>query len=141
MESLELPDSSFDAVVCRWGLMFMPRLSDTLSHVWRILVPGGSFVCAVWAEASKVPFISIPLDIVISKLNVRPFPVGAPGPFLLAESSVLECALSNSGFTNIHSERLNVTFEFATVEDYVNYTRAASSTIKSIFEQTPVNRQ
>jgi SAM-dependent methyltransferase len=141
IESLELHDSSFDSVVCRWALMFMRRLNDTLSHIWRILIRGGRFVCAVWAEASKVPFISIPLDIVISKLNVCPSPIGAPGPFLLADVSILESALSNIGFVNIHTERLNVTFEFATAEDYVNYTKAVSSTIKSILSKEPVKRQ
>jgi ubiquinone/menaquinone biosynthesis C-methylase UbiE len=28
-ETLELADSSFDVVLCRWGLMFMPNLNNT----------------------------------------------------------------------------------------------------------------
>jgi ubiquinone/menaquinone biosynthesis C-methylase UbiE len=54
-EMLELADSTFHAVVSRWGLMFMPNLNNTLSHIFQALKPGGRLACAVWAEASKVP--------------------------------------------------------------------------------------
>lgn len=52
-EKLQLPDSSFDVALCRWGLMFMPNLNTTLSHIFQALVSGGRFVCAVWAEPSR----------------------------------------------------------------------------------------
>jgi ubiquinone/menaquinone biosynthesis C-methylase UbiE len=137
----ELPDSSFDVVLSRWGLMFIPNLNNTLSHIYQVLVPGGRLACAVWAEASKVPFISFPLNIVMRELNVPPSPPGTPGPFALADISILQNALSNAGFTDIKSERLNVTFEFATVEDYINYTKAVASTIKTMLSKESVNRQ
>jgi enediyne biosynthesis protein CalE5 len=141
VETLGLPDSSFDAVVCRWGLMFMSNLDTTLNNIWRTLIPDGRFACAVWAEASKVPFISFPLNIVMHELNVPPPPIGAPGPFALADINILQRGLSNTGFTNINYERLNVTFEFATVEDYINYSKAVASTIKSILSKEPIKRQ
>jgi enediyne biosynthesis protein CalE5 len=140
-EMLELPDSSFDVVLCRLGLMFMPHLSTTLSHIFHALLPGGSFVCAVWAEASKVPFGSIPMNIVMHELHVTPPPPGTPGPFALADTSILQGALSNAGFTSIHSERLNVTFEFATVEDYINYIKATAAPITSMLSKESVKRQ
>lgn len=69
-EMLELPNSSIDVVLCRWGLMFIPNLNDALSRIHQVLVPGGRLACAVWAEASKVPFISFPMSIVMRELNV-----------------------------------------------------------------------
>ena len=140
-EKLELPDSSFDVVLCRWGLMFMPHLSITFSHIFDALISGGRFVCAVWAEASKVPFGSIPMNIVMRELHVSPPPPGTPGPFALADINILKDALSNAGFTSIHSERLNVTFEFATVEDYINYTKATAAPITSMLSKESVKRQ
>jgi enediyne biosynthesis protein CalE5 len=140
-EMLELADSSFDVVLCRWGLMFMPNLNNALSRIYQVLVPGGRLACAVWAEASKVPFISFPLNIVMHELNVPPPTQGTPGPFALADIDVLQAALSDAGFTDIKSERLNVTFEFATVEDYINYTKAVASTIKTILSKESVKRQ
>ena len=140
-EMLELPESSFDAVLCRWGLMFMANLNIALGRIYQTLVPGGRFVCAVWAEASKVPFISFPLYIVMHELNVPPPPHGTPGPFTLSDIDILQNALSSARFTDIKYERLNVTFEFPRVEDYINYTKAVASAIKTMLSKESVNRQ
>jgi enediyne biosynthesis protein CalE5 len=140
-EMLEIPDSSFDVAVCRWGLMFMPNLTTVLSHIWRALVSEGRFVCAVWAEASKVPFISFPIDIVMRELQIPPSNPGAPGPFALADISILLAALHNVGFTSIHSERLGVTIEFATVKDYINYIKSISVPIADMLSKESIKRQ
>ncbi len=138
-EKLELSDSSFDVALCRWGLMFVPNLSTTLSHIFHALISGGRFVFAVWAEASKVPFISFPMNIVMRELHIPSPPPGIPGPFALADISILQHALSNAGYTSIHFERLHVTFEFATVEDYINYTKATAP-IKTMLSKESVER-
>ena len=139
-EMLEL-ESSFDAVLCRWGLMFMPNLNNTLIGILRALVPGGRLACAVWAEASKVPFISFPLQIVMHELNVPPPPLGTPGPFALSDIHILQDTLSKARFTNIQYERLNVTFEFPRVEDYINYTKDIASAIKIMLSKESAERQ
>jgi hypothetical protein len=122
-------------------LMFMPNLNNTLSRILRALLPGGRLACAVWAEASKVPFISFPLNIVMHELNIPPPPIGAPGPFALADISILRNALSKVGFTNIQYERLYVTFEFPRVEDYINYTKDIGSAIKIMLSKESAERQ
>ena len=63
-QDLILPDLSFDAVLCRWGLMFLTDLNATLLKVHRSLVSGGRFVAAVWAYAHKVPVISLAMQII-----------------------------------------------------------------------------
>jgi enediyne biosynthesis protein CalE5 len=140
-EMLELSDSSFDAVLCRWGLMFMPNLNNTLSRILRALLPGGRLACAVWAEASKVPFISFPLNMVMHELNVPPPPPGTPGPFALSDIHIIQDALYKARFTNIQYERLNVTFEFPRVEDYINYTKDIGSAIKIMLSKESAERQ
>src|ERR671931_345255 len=51
-ENLELQSSSFDAVLCQWGLMLLPNLDRALIKVHRSLVRGGRFAAAVWADAT-----------------------------------------------------------------------------------------
>jgi hypothetical protein len=75
------------------------------------------------------------------ELNVPPPPIGAPGPFALADINILQNALSNTGFTDIKYERLNVTFEFPRVEDYINYTKDIGSTIKIMLSKESIERQ
>jgi len=140
-ETLDLAKSSFDAVLCRWGLMFMPNLNNTLGRIYQILVPGGKLACAVWAEASKVPFISFPLNMVMHELNVPPPPPGTPGPFALSDIHIIQDALYNARFTNIQYERLNVPFEFPRVEDYINYTKDIGSAIKIMLSKESAERQ
>jgi len=52
-ETISLPSSTFDAVVCRWGLMFLPDLRVGLSNIYRSLVEGGQLAAAVWASPEK----------------------------------------------------------------------------------------
>jgi ubiquinone/menaquinone biosynthesis C-methylase UbiE len=52
-ETLELAKSSFDAVLCRWGLMFLPDLKAGLSNIYRSLKEGGQFAAAVWGFAGS----------------------------------------------------------------------------------------
>jgi ubiquinone/menaquinone biosynthesis C-methylase UbiE len=58
-ENLDLLNLSFDAALCRWGLMLMPNLYTAISKIHNSLKSGGRFAAAVWADAPKVPIISL----------------------------------------------------------------------------------
>src|ERR1051325_835865 len=75
------------------------------------------------------------------ELHVSAPPPGTPGPFALADIDILQGHLYNAGFRDIRSERLNVTFEFATVQDYIDYTRAVATTVKNMLSKESVKRQ
>ena len=50
-ETIELPDSYFDAALCRFGLMFLPDLDTALLNIYGSLVNNGRFAAAVWASS------------------------------------------------------------------------------------------
>jgi len=52
-ESLAIPESDFDAVLCRWGLMFMPDVKGALIGIHQRLRAGGRLATSVWATADK----------------------------------------------------------------------------------------
>src|ERR1700722_3983961 len=58
-ESLSLDAHSFDAVLCRRGLMFMHDLDGVVRRMHRALKPGGRFATAVWSVADKVPMCGL----------------------------------------------------------------------------------
>lgn len=58
-ENLDLANSSFDAALCRWGLMLLPNLDAVIGKIYSSLVSGGRFAAAVWADAPKVPIIGL----------------------------------------------------------------------------------
>jgi ubiquinone/menaquinone biosynthesis C-methylase UbiE len=71
-EAVTLPPGSFDAVVCRWGLMFFYHPVGTLSRLRNSLVPGGWLAVAVWGDPSHVPIIALPFSVFSRGLSQPP---------------------------------------------------------------------
>ena len=49
-EQLDLPDSSFDAVVCGFALFYFPQLEKALAEFYRVLKPGGRIAVSTWGD-------------------------------------------------------------------------------------------
>lgn len=121
-ETIDLPPSTFDAALCRWGLMFMPDPKLALSKIYRSLVNGGHFAAAVWSLPDKVPFIFVPMNTVLKETNNPPPPPGTPGPFTLSDENILKNHYLTSGFTDPVIEKMNVIFEFDSSDDFTTFT-------------------
>jgi ubiquinone/menaquinone biosynthesis C-methylase UbiE len=48
--TLGLPDGSFDAIVCVFGIFFVPDMEGALAELWRLLKPGGKLAITSWGE-------------------------------------------------------------------------------------------
>lgn len=140
-EMLDLADHTFDAIVCRWGLMFLPNLARALDTMRRLLVPGGRLAAAVWDVPSKVPLLSLAMGVVRQHLQVPPPSPDIPSPFNLADVNILECALTNADFTDVHTERHTVTFTWNSVDDYIRFHQAVSPQIHTLLAHQPAERQ
>ena len=139
-EVLDFPDQHFDAVVCRWGLMFLPNLGTSLSEIHRVLQPGTHFATSVWDVPPKVPFISMAFRLAQEMFELPPPPPGTPTLFGLAQGN-LEQAMEKAGFTNIHSETLTVTTDFASVEELCSYLRDIAAPIMALLANQTVEKQ
>ncbi|MEO9138118.1 MAG: class I SAM-dependent methyltransferase [Jatrophihabitans sp.] len=49
-QALDLPDRSFDVIVCQFGVMFFPRRRAAYAQVARVLATHGTFLFSVWDE-------------------------------------------------------------------------------------------
>lgn len=119
-EALKLDPHSFDAVLCRWGLMFMPDLDGVVRAMHRALKPGGRIATAVWSVADKVPMCGLARDAIQRITGITP-PPGAPNPTKLADTSILERALSAANFRDVTIERLIVTFDFPSPDAFADF--------------------
>jgi len=128
-EDLDLATSSFDAALCRWGLMLLPNLDAAIGKIYLSLVSGGRFAAAVWADAPKVPIISLAIRIIGSEVQMTALP-GTPNPFSLADTNKLENSLARAGFRDVHTDKVIVTFEFASGDDYCRYCQAVSASAR-----------
>lgn len=48
MLTLGYPDHSFDAVVCVFGIFFVPDMTEAARELWRMVKPGGRLAITTW---------------------------------------------------------------------------------------------
>jgi len=141
-EALAINERDFDAVLCRWGLMFMPDLEGALSGFRQRLLSGGRLAVSVWSTPDKVPMISIGAEIVRKLANLPPPAPGALDPLRLGDASILTGALERSGFKDIKIERMPVTFEFDSAEDFTKMREEVASAFRVLLaRQSPELRR
>ncbi|MGN6350433.1 MAG: class I SAM-dependent methyltransferase [Candidatus Nitrosocosmicus sp.] len=147
IESLQLSPLSFDAVLCRWGLMFLPNLDNALKNIFNFLKNEGRLATAVWSSQLKTPFVGFPLSIIMRELNIsNPTVSSYPdnrvlGPCSLADDRILKDSLQKAGFKDIQIERQNVTFELDSANDYVNHVKDIAAPLKAALEKESARRQ
>jgi ubiquinone/menaquinone biosynthesis C-methylase UbiE len=141
-EAIDLPASTFDAALCRFGLMFLPDLRTGLSNIYRSLVDGGRLAAAVWASPDRVPFIALALNRVMKETKGPSLPpAGAPGPFSLSNENMLRNSLIESGFKDIIIERMDVTFNFDSAEVYTSFVYETAAPVQAILANQQQERR
>jgi ubiquinone/menaquinone biosynthesis C-methylase UbiE len=139
--SLKEPAASFDAVLCRWGLMFVPDLAAAARGIYATLKPGAWLATAVWDSGDKVPMITIAGPQVRALLGIAPPPAGTPNPMSLADTSILERALTSAGFRDFKVEPMNVRFEFESPERFLESRRDISYDFRNAMASQPPEMQ
>jgi len=131
-EKLDLPKSSFDAVLSRWGLMFLPNLPAALAHIRELLVPDGRLSAAVWSTPPKVPFLDLAFSTIRKQINAPPPLLGNMGPFSLADPELLKRSFTQAGFKDVQVESFPITFSFESAETYTKFQQAVTAPIQAM---------
>jgi SAM-dependent methyltransferase len=100
-EELDLEPGTFDAAICRLGLMYLPSLPAALAGVRRALRPGGRLAAIVFSTPDRNGFFSVPVGIIRRRAGLGAPVAGQPGPFSLGADGVLAGALSTAGFSAV----------------------------------------
>jgi SAM-dependent methyltransferase len=58
VEHTGLPSESFDAVVCVFGVFFVPDMAAAVAEMWRLVRPGGVLAITVWGPGFLEPATS-----------------------------------------------------------------------------------
>ncbi len=130
-ERIEFPTGTFDAVTCRFGLMFCPDPVAATMEMHRVLKPGGRFAVAVWDEAAKNPFFTTIAGALAKVAPMPPPEPRAPGPFRLSAPGELATVLRGGGFTDVQVESLALTFRFESPEAYWEVQSELAAPIKA----------
>jgi ubiquinone/menaquinone biosynthesis C-methylase UbiE len=131
---LDLDDETFDAAICRNGLMLVPRLQQALSEIHRVLKPGSNFAALVWSAPERNPLHALPLALIAKYTGA--FSSNAPGPFSLADKRRFEQALQDAGFRDVAIQAIPLQLHFASVEAFIESRRKlVASTIERLSQQ------
>jgi ubiquinone/menaquinone biosynthesis C-methylase UbiE len=140
-ERLNFEEETFDAIVSRAALMFLPDVPGTLRRLHSFLKPGGRFAASVWGEKNKVQF-AIAGPIIAAELALPPPPPGLPGPFALADEQRLVTLVRQAGFHDVETGTLQVIFETATAKQFMQFIRDVAPPFCALLkDQAPEARE
>ena len=124
-EKLDLPDATFDAVLCRLGLMYMPHPVAALREWRRALRAGGRVAVVVYSTPDRNSWGAVPASIIRQRAQLPPPVPGQPGPFSLGGLGVLEGAFREAGFANPEVRAVPVPHRVRSAAEYVRLAREA----------------
>ena len=111
-------DASFDAVVCRHGLMFAEDPADAVREARRVLREDGRYVAMTWDARSANPWLGLILDAVGEQFGVPFPPPGVHGPFSLGDPVALTEAMGSGGLLDVDVVRVATPMRTASLESW-----------------------
>ena len=123
---LDLPADSFDAAICRFGLMFVPDLPAALAHVQRTLKSGARFAALVWSTEDKNPYIGLQLKLVREMGRMPSPPPSLARTVSLSSPGRLDQAFRSAGFAEVDVSPIATPRNFESVEDAITAMRTTS---------------
>lgn len=106
-ESLPFLSDSFDAVVCRLGVMLFPDPVAAIHEALRAVRSRGSVSYAVWRSRDSNPFFHVVMDVVSRYIESPPEDPNAPGAFRFAERGKLAHMLADAGAIDVTEQLLD----------------------------------
>ncbi len=137
LEQIDLPDASFDIVVCREGLMFALDPARAASEIARVLRPGGRVAVAVWGSRDRNPWLGVLADAVQEQIGSPVPPPGVPGPFSLGADGALASTLAGAGLDQVVVKEVSVPTHDASFEEYWQLRTDLAGPLKRILGGLP----
>jgi SAM-dependent methyltransferase len=137
LEQIDQPDGTYDAVLCREGLMFAVDPAHACGEIRRVLRPGGRAAIAVWGPRDRNPWLGIVLDAVSAEVGMPVPPPGIPGPFALDDAQQLLELLSGAGFTDVSVDEIVVPMRAGSFDEWFTRTLSLAGPLATIVASLP----
>jgi SAM-dependent methyltransferase len=104
------PAASFDVVMSRFGCMFFDDQTAAFSNVARATRPGGRLALMVWQGLGRNEWLQEVRGSLAMGRDLPAPPVGAPGPFGMADREATSLVLSSAGWDDVSATAVEVPF-------------------------------
>jgi SAM-dependent methyltransferase len=132
-ESLGLAPASFDAAVCRLGLMFFPNPLQGLLEMHHALRPGGGVCTMVFSQPEHNPCITILMSTALKHAGLAPHDPYQPGGLLsLGRPGLTDALFQQAGFNEVATTVIDAPFTLPSVRHYVEFIRSSASPVLQI---------
>ena len=139
-QRLELESGSFDAVIARFSLQFVPDVQGALAEVRRVLKPGGRFAAVVFSAIEKNPYRAAP-QAIASRLAGRQFPEPGPGQWALNDPATLMDVYQQAVFREVDVRPVPFVYRFPSLAEALrNLEEAQPLFVKLLDELSAADR-
>lgn len=107
-QDLPFEDSSFDLVVCQFGVMFYPDKPKGASEARRVLKDGGSYLAVIWDRIERNPVSKVIAEAVAAEFPDDPPRFLERAPFGYADPEQIERDMRAGGFTDLNLETVEL---------------------------------
>jgi SAM-dependent methyltransferase len=132
-----LSAGSFDAVISRVGLIYLPDRQRALTGMRQVLREGGRLAVIVYSTAERNHFFSIPVSLIRERAQLPAPEPGQPGPFSLGGPGVLETALSDAGFRDVTVEAVPAPLRLPSAAECVRFERESFGALHQMLAGVP----
>lgn len=141
VSSLPFDASSFDAVISRFCLMFLPEIPGAIANIARVLKPGGYVAVAVWSGPDKNPYLRIPMDVIKQFIELPPPDPTAPGIFRLAKPGELAGMLQHGGLHEVTEQECPAEVLFPSAQEYFTSLMDIAAPIQNLWAKLSSTQQ
>ncbi|GAA1578790.1 methyltransferase domain-containing protein [Kribbella sancticallisti] len=136
-EELDLPADSFDAAICRLGLMLFVNPARALAAVRRALRPGAKVGVVVFTTPAANPFMARTMQILLRHAGKTPPSPGQPGIFSLGAPGILEQLLTGSGFVGVVQRDLDTALRLPSATETLTMMQEAFGAYRAVLADSP----
>jgi enediyne biosynthesis protein CalE5 len=140
VEALSFEPGSFDAVLCRQGLQFLPGVAGALARCHAFLGEGGRLAAAVWGRPERVEFAR-PAAVIAAELDLPAPPPGRPGIFALADPDALRGLVAGAGFRDVRTGTVTAVYETPSPDAFTSWARDVAPPIANLVAGQPAEVQ
>ncbi len=134
-EAIPYDDNSFDAVVCRFGIMFFPLPEKAVREFLRVLKPGGRLAVSAWGEPEDNPWAGRVIMQIRDRLGMPKPKPGEPDVFRFSDEGSLANLLKMGGVSETWQKHRSGLTIFGPPEEYWQMISEAGGGIMKALEE------